>query len=299
MILVAGATGHLGSLIVQQLTGQGKAVRALTRSSADPEKLERLRGFGAELFVADLKDAPSLRQACAGADVVISTATSIVSRQAGDNLETVDRDGNIVLFEAAERAGARQAIFVSFQPHSLEFPLQDSKRAVEKRLREGSLAYTIFQPTCFTELWLGPALMPMHGFDFSTRRAKIAGTGDNKLSWISIGDVARFVAGAVENPRAENRELVIGGPEALSPNEVIGRLERSSGKAWAVEHIPAEALREGASKASNPFDKSFAALLASFAAGFVADSGPALSAIPLELQSVSAYIDRTLEYAEG
>lgn len=298
MILVAGATGHLGSLIVQQLTSGGQSVRALTRASADPEKLERLRGFGAELVTGDLKDPRSLQQACDGVEAVISTATSIVSRQAGDSLDTVDRDGNIALFRAAEAAGARQAIFVSFQPHELEFPLQDAKRAVEEHLDASSLAYTIFQPTCFTELWLGPALMPMHGFDFGARHAKVAGSGEKKLSWISIGDVARFVVGAVGNPKAERQSFVIGGPEALSPNEVVALLERGSGKPWTVEHIPEAPLRDGASKAPSPFDRSFAALLASFAAGYVADTRAALAAIPFEMQRVSDYIEHTLRYTE-
>jgi uncharacterized protein YbjT (DUF2867 family) len=298
MILVAGATGHLGSLIVEHLKAQGRAVRALTRASADPEKLERLRGVGAELVAGDLKDPPSLQLACEGVEVVISTATSIVSRQAGDGLDTVDRDGNIALFRAAEAAGAHQAIFVSFQPHELEFPLQDAKRAVEQHLAASSLGYTVFQPTCFTELWLGPALMPMHGFDFGARHAKVAGSGEKKLSWISIADVARFVVGAVGNPKAARQSFVVGGPEALSPNEVVGLLQGGSGKPWTVEHIPEGPLREGASKATSPFDRSFSALLASFAAGYVADTRAALAAIPFEMQRVSDHIDRTLRYTE-
>lgn len=298
MILVVGATGYLGTLIVQQLCAEKRAVRALVRETADPEKVANLRGAGAELATGDLKDPGSLERACAGVKVVISTATSIVSRQADDNLATVDRDGNLALFRAAAGAGVSQSIFVSFQPHDLEFPLQDAKRAVERQLQAGPVSYTVLKPTCFTELWLGPALLPMHGFDFGKRHARLAGNGDNKLSWISIHDVARFVVGAVGNAQAFNRDFIVGGPDALSPREVLSLLERASGKPWEVEYVAEAALREGAAKATNPYDKTFAALLASFAAGYTADTRPALAAIPFEMQRVSDYIERTLRYFE-
>jgi uncharacterized protein YbjT (DUF2867 family) len=297
VILVAGATGILGLLVVQKLVEAGKPVRALVRATADQEKVTRLRNLGANLVVGDLKDQTSLRAACEGVKTVISTATSIVSRQADDDIESVDRNGNIALFKVAAEAGAEHEIFVSFQPHELAFPLQDAKRAVENVLRKGSVAYTIFKPTYFTELWLGPALLPIHGFDFSRRFSKLAGSGENKLSWISIDDVARFVVGAVDNHKARGGDFIIGGPEALSPNEVVQLLE-GSGEKWQVEHISEEGLRAGAAGAPNPFERSFAALLASFADGYVADSTAALAAVPITTTPVRAYIDRVVRQAD-
>ena len=76
MILVAGATGLLGAEICLRLPGRGLQVRALARPTANPARLEQLRAAGVELVWGDLKDPASLRDACRGADAVISTATS-------------------------------------------------------------------------------------------------------------------------------------------------------------------------------------------------------------------------------
>ncbi len=66
VILVAGATGILGSQICRLLVEQGKTVRALVRSTSDPGKVHKLKQLGVELVVGDLKDRPSLDAACQG-----------------------------------------------------------------------------------------------------------------------------------------------------------------------------------------------------------------------------------------
>src|SRR5689334_8536926 len=56
MILVAGATGLVGSEVCQRLIRRGERVRALVRATSSREKVEALRSSGVELFVGDLKD---------------------------------------------------------------------------------------------------------------------------------------------------------------------------------------------------------------------------------------------------
>src|SRR5216684_2211358 len=101
MILVVGATGTLGEEICRKLRARRLAVRALVRQTANPIRLNALRAVGVDLCWGDLKDAGSLRETCYGADVVISTASSTLSRQAGDSIETVDRQGQLSLIAAA------------------------------------------------------------------------------------------------------------------------------------------------------------------------------------------------------
>ena len=66
MILVAGATGVLGSEIVRRLAVRGEEVRAMARVTSAPEKVDRLKAMGAEIVRADVKDSQTLRAACAG-----------------------------------------------------------------------------------------------------------------------------------------------------------------------------------------------------------------------------------------
>jgi uncharacterized protein YbjT (DUF2867 family) len=68
-----------------------------------PRYPESLASEGIELAVGDLKDPESLNGACRGASAVISTASSTFSRQAGDSIETVDRQGQRNAVDAASR----------------------------------------------------------------------------------------------------------------------------------------------------------------------------------------------------
>jgi uncharacterized protein YbjT (DUF2867 family) len=109
MILVVGATGTLGEEICQRLRARRQPVRALVRQAANPARLNALRAAGVDLRWGDLKDADSLREACYGAQVVISTASSTLSRQGGDSIETVDRQGQLSLIAAARAAGVEHS----------------------------------------------------------------------------------------------------------------------------------------------------------------------------------------------
>jgi len=285
--LIAGATGMLGSEICRLLREKGKPVRALVRSSSNPETLARLRSSGAEIVQGDLKDPASLEVACRGVKSVISTASSMHSRQGGDSIDSVDRQGQLNLIEAAENAGAEQFILVSFPAIDISFPLQSAKRAVEDRLQRSRMIYTILQPTCFMEVWLGPAL----GFDPAHGTARIYGAGHNKMSWISFQDVAQFAVAALNNERAARAVIKLGGPDALSPLEVVRLAEQLTGKTITVQHVPEDALRAQHGAATDPLQQTFAALMLYYARGDVIDAKDALRVLPVQrLKSAREYL---------
>ena len=98
-----------------------------------------------------------------------------------------------------------------------DFPLRNAKRAVESHLKDSGLVYTILRPSYFTEFWFSPAV----GFDVADAKAQIYGSGENPISWISFKDVAQFAVESLDNPAAQNVTLELGGPEALSPLQVV------------------------------------------------------------------------------
>ncbi|PYR26271.1 MAG: NAD(P)-dependent oxidoreductase [Acidobacteria bacterium] len=291
MNLIVGATGMLGGEICRLLAEQGKAVRGLVRETSNPEKVTRLRGLGAEVVCGDLKDRASLEAACRGATALVSTASSTLSRQEGDSIESVDRQGQLNLVEAAEQAGVKHFVLISFPKVDISFPLQSAKRTVEDRLRRGRMAFTILQPTFFTEVWLSPAL----GFDPAHATAQIYGGGHNKISWISFQDVAKFAVAALDQPRTENAVIKLGGPDALSPLEVVRLAEQALGKTVVVQHVPEEALRAQHDAATDSLQQSFAALMLYYASGETIDMTETLRALPVRhLKSVSEYLRATV-----
>ena len=293
MNLVVGASGLLGNEICRTLLESGKPVRALVRTTTDTAKQERLRSLGAGLAFGDLKDPSTLGAAMQGVSTLISTASSTFSHQAGDSIETVDAQGQINLVDSAKEAGVGHFIFISFPPMAEDFALQRAKRAVEERLMRSGLAYTILQPTFFTEVWLSPAV----GFDAANAQAQIFGLGRNQISWISFPDVAKFAAASVENPGTRNTVIQLGGPQALSPLEVVKLFEEVGGRSFTLTHVPEDALKAQKAAATNSLDEAFSALMIAYAQGSVIDLEPAFRVFPQlrsRLSSVRDHANRTL-----
>jgi len=288
MNLVVGATGLLGSEICQLLVTEGKPVRGLVRPTSDPTKVERLQGLGVESVCGDLKERASLDNACQGIEAVISTASATLSRQEGDSIQSVDREGQLGLIDAALAAGVQRFVLVSFPDMGVEFPLQSAKREVELHLRESGMTYTILQPSFFMEVWLSAAL----GFDASNATAQIYGSGQNKISWISYQDVAKFAVASLANPLAENAVIELGGPEALSPLEVVRIFEELQGKAFKTQKVSEEQLQAQKEGATDSLQESFAGLMLGFAQGNVIDMREVLERFPMQLRSVKEYAQK-------
>lgn len=288
---IVGATGMLGGAVCELLTAAGVPTRALVRPTSEPGRLERLRRAGVELRRGDLKDRASLEAACEGARAVISTATSVASRQPGDSLQTVDLDGQLALVDAARRAGVEHFVYISFAPLPIDFPLQEAKRAVEKALMVSGIPhYTILRPTHFAEVWLSPAL----GFDYVNDKAQLLGAGRGKMHWISVQDVARFAVSALTHPRAWNTVLELGSEEALSQLDVVRLFEQRSGRTWKLEPIPEQELRARFEAATDPIQRSFAGLMLNTVFGSPVDPGPAMDILELRPSRLSDYVERVL-----
>ncbi|HEV3249313.1 MAG TPA: SDR family oxidoreductase [Puia sp.] len=284
-VLVVGATGFLGMEICQQLVNARKKVKALVRASSDPAKVKALQQLGVETSEGDLKNPASIKIAMNGVGSVISTASSTFSRQQGDSIESVDNDGQINLVQTAKDAGVERFIFISFYPMSENFPLQTSKRNVEKKLIESKMNYTILQPGFFMEIWLSAAV----GFDFQHSKATIYGEGKNKLSWISLKDVAKFAVASLDNKAARNSVFQLGGPEPLSPLEVVKIFENHVGNGFTTEQVPVAALRGQKTAATDSLGESFAGLMLAYAEGDNIDMKETRKVYPFRLTSVTEY----------
>ena len=285
MNLIVGATGLLGGEICRLLTAEGKPVRALVRPTSDQSKVAQLESLNIEVVRGDLKDRASLDAACEGTSAVISTASATLSRQEGDSIQTVDLEGQLNLIDAAKAASSSQFVLISFPEVDVEFPLQAAKRKVEEHLKASGLTYTILQPAFFMEVWLSPAL----GFDVANAQAQIYGSGENKISWISYKDVAKFAIASLDNSEARNAVIELGGAEALSPLEVVQIFEKVMGRKFDVQHVPEEALREQRDGASDPLQQSFAGLMLNYSQGTIIDMHETLQKFPVQLTSIRDY----------
>lgn len=289
-VMVVGATGFLGMEICRQLLAADKKVKGLVRTSSDENIVNGLKQMGIETVTGDIKDYDSLLGAFKNVTAVISTATATRSRSDGDSVESVDEEGQLNVVKAAKASGIKHVVYISFNPIPGEFPLQTSKRKVENALKESGMTYTILQPTLFMEVWLGPHL----GFDYPNAKANIYGTGNNKNSWISLRNVASFAVASLDNEAAKNAVIELGGPEALSPLEVVKIFEDVSGKTFEVQHVPEEALHAQKQAAPDSLSSSFASLMIGYAKGNIIDMEETLKKFPVKLISVREYATQVM-----
>jgi uncharacterized protein YbjT (DUF2867 family) len=233
MILVAGATGMVGGMIVDGLLARGNRVRALVRSA---KSAEIFQARGVDTALGDVKDRASLDRACAGAEVVITTANS-ASRGGSDTPESVEEQGNRNLIDAARAAGVRQFVFVSALGSDLNspVPLLRGKAIAEQYLWESGLTHTILMPNLYLEIWcpniVGRAAQ-------AGQPVTLIGQGRRQHSMISAADVGAFAVAAAGNERAHNRVLVVGGPQAVTWHDVIAAHERVQGRKIEVRYLP-------------------------------------------------------------
>src|SRR5215470_17196228 len=262
-VLVVGATGVLGMEVCRQLAAAGKKVKGLVRISSQKEKVNGLHELGVETVPGDMKDPQSLYQAFQHVDAIISTATSTISHQEGDSIETVDLAGQLNVAEAADAAGVQRVVLISFPPYpplTPEFPLQSAKRAVENRLKSKNFTYTILQPTYFMDIWLGPAL----GFDCVRAKAVIYGEGQNAV-------------------------IQLGGPDNLSILDAVGIFEQESGQTFELQNVPDEALRAQMAAAPDSLRKAFSGLMIGLNEVGTIDMKETLRNFPIQLTSLREY----------
>lgn len=291
MILVVGATGDLGTAICRRLRDKGLHVRGLVRPTSDPAKVDYLHELGVETITGNLQDRASLDPACRNVEKVISTATITLSRQPGDTIQNVDQNGQLNLVDAAKAAGVKHFVYISYSKNlNTPCPLSTAKRTVEQALIDSGMTYTILRPGCFMEVWLSPVV----GFDYPNAKVTIYGDGNQKLSWISRGDVAAFAVLSLDHPAAHNAALELGGPEALSPHEAIRIFESACGKTFEKQYVPEEALHAQREQATDSVAQSFAALMVDTARGDIIDMHDMTERFPIRLLSVEEYARRVV-----
>ncbi len=237
MILIVGASGRLGSVVVQLLLAQGKSIRVMTR---DPRGLAYLKQQGAEIVSGDLRDRATLAGACQGVEQVLAAAHALDGK--GDNNpRTVDDMGNRHLIDAAKAAGVKHFIFISVQGVSSDSPLEffRIKYRTEEYLRASGLSFTILRPGAYMELWAQLIGQPIR----EQGKTTIFGRGNNAINFVSVQDVARFVSIALDDPGTRNAVIEVGGPENLTMNQVAEIFERASSRQAKKRHIPLPMMR--------------------------------------------------------
>jgi uncharacterized protein YbjT (DUF2867 family) len=245
MMLVVGATGSLGGRITRGLLAQGRKVRIPSRNNPISAELaaqgrantaESLVDAGAEAVYADLKEPDTLATAVANIETFITTATA-TQRGGDDTILTVDLQGTLNLIEATKAAGVKHFIYTSANGAMPDHPvpLFHIKGTCEAALEASGMEYTILRPSVFMEIWIGMVIgLPL----MNQQPITLIGQGDHHHNFISEADVAVFALAAVDNPRAVNQRLDIGGPASYTWTQIVNTAGQVMGAELPVQYLP-------------------------------------------------------------
>ena len=203
VVAIAGGHGKIGLRLTRLLAERGDRVLSLIRN---PAQSEHVSTAGAEPIVADLEraGAAEVADAIAGADAVVFTAGAGPGSGAERKL-TLDRDGAVLMIEAAKAAGARRYLIVSSMGADPDHPgdavfdvYLRAKGEADAAVAASGLDHTIVRPGMLTD---SPG----------TGRVEIAESVDRGA--VSRDDVAAVLAAALAEPATIGRTFELVGGE--------------------------------------------------------------------------------------
>lgn len=227
-ILVTGATGTIGSNLVEKLAAAKVPARALVRSR---EKAERIEQLGLETALGDLEKPDTLQAALSGIEKVFLLSAP-EERQA-------ELQSNLI--EAAKSAGVRHIVKLSAigVGSGLEsISLGRLHRQTEEEIERSGIAYTHLRPNGFMQNSF------MFANTIRTQNAFYAPLGGARVSYVDARDVSMVAFATLTEDGHEAQAYEITGPEALSYSDMAREFSSALGKEVKYVDIPVEAARD-------------------------------------------------------
>jgi uncharacterized protein YbjT (DUF2867 family) len=237
-VLVAGATGQLGAVIVRKLLAAKIPVRALARNA---EKLAPLGAAGAEIAVVDMRDVPKLTEACRGVGQIIATANNNMGSGALSPTR-IDLPAYQNLCAASRNTSVRRLLYVSFHgiAHDAPVDIFRVKWYIEDAIRRSGVKHVMLRPTAFMDIWIDQLLAA----DIRKKRtAMIFGSGGQVENYIAVDDVAEYALKILGRDEIVNEAIELGGPSNTSLNDLATLVERRLGVQAKRVHIPVPVMK--------------------------------------------------------
>jgi NADH dehydrogenase len=295
-IVITGANGAVGTALIRYL-GAGAPLgpvhlRALVRSLA---RSRSLPAPGAEMIVVDYRRPSTLRDAVAGAEVIVHLAGALLPRP-GESLLQANVDVTRAVVEAAAAAGVRTCVYLSFPGAEPTSPNQylGTKGRAEAIIQQAGLAGAILR----VPMILGPSSPAMVQLRQLARLRvlPLVGGGAVRLQPIAEADVLAAIVWAVSEAPLPLRVLTLVGPETLTYADLLHRVGARLGTTPWVLPIPRAAARfsarlAGALAPSLGWNCSVFDILFN---EHLADPAEASTALPFALTPVDAILDQGL-----
>ncbi len=260
-VLVTGASGFVGKVLVRKLLAHGHDVRAYVRPLSESRALEAL---GVEVVHGDVRDPQSLRRAIQGVESIMHLAAGIRGSRQFAFSSCVKGTENIA--DLARDSGVKRVIYVGsmavydflalhdgeciredspLEPHpELRSTYAHAKRAAEEvaisHLGDRDPTWTIVRPS----LIFGPGWDPVSAMGVRVGRYIISLGGRNKtLRLIHVDDVCDALIAMMRAPATAGRILNLSHPEMLDLGEHVERYVKKHDPRVRIIYVPAMLFR--------------------------------------------------------
>jgi uncharacterized protein YbjT (DUF2867 family) len=236
LILLTGATGHVGGRLLERLLHDGHRVRALSRH---PGRLAPRPGL--EPFRGDVTDRASIDRAFAGVDV----AYYLVHSLDDGSFEKTERHAAETFAAAAAQAGTRRIVYLGGLAHGDDLsPHLRSRLEVGSILRSGRVPTVEFRASVV--LGRGSASYELIRTLVEHLPALAAPSWlETRTQPIALDDVVEYLAAALDVELDDSRVYEIGGAESLTYRELIEQYATLRGLRMPIVELPAVPLPLG------------------------------------------------------
>lgn len=250
-VALIGGTGFVGGYLTDALLAAGHTPALLVREGSQSKIRQRER---VDVTIGDIESPESLRSLLEGCDAVIYNVGILreFPRQ-GITFEATQYDGVVRTVAAAKACGVKRLLLMS--ANGVKRPgtaYQETKRRAEEHAMQSGLDVTVLRPSVIfgdprgtmefaTQLnndMVRPPL-PAVGFFSGWDRQK----GAVIMSPVHIRDVSSAFVAALEDDSTIGRTIALGGPEALTWQDMVTRIAAATGKRKLIVPMPIALMR--------------------------------------------------------
>lgn len=241
-ILVTGAAGHLGRLVIKHLIeSQNVSPADIVAGSRDTAKLADLAAQGVGARRVDFDDKASLEAAFSDIDRLLIVSTDELGAP-GKRLAQ-----HSAAVAAAKVGGVGRVFYTSMpQPEDSEVTFRGDHLGTEQAIKASGLAYTIFRNGWYMENLFMSLPQALASGQWYTS------AGEGRIAHIAREDIARAIAAGLAKPADGNAIYTLTGEKAYTTEEIAAVVREVTGKPLAVVNLTDAQLSEGMAAAGVP-----------------------------------------------
>ena len=223
-VVVTGATGHLGPLVLEALLQRGVPAGEIVAVGRKLEKIKDFADRGVRTAYVDYSDPESLRSAFEGAQKVLLISGSEVGQRIPQHANVID---------AAKAAGVERIVYTSILGiETTTMNLADEHKATEALLRESGIPFTLLRHGWYLENYL------THLTTAVPTGTIYGSAGEGRISAATRADFAEGAAVALIDDSHAGAVYELGGDEAFTMPELAAEITALTGTEVSYQDLP-------------------------------------------------------------